>query len=239
MSNSIREAIEAKDILFQQLFTRFQSDIRKNPNYINFDAFKDLKIIFELYSETFHLKGFNYNNLNKSNIEKLLEGFNSFQKKELVHYLIKSLSKNGIDEKAKELFSLLSKLEIICSWTEIKQNKNSLKNSLKLMHNLTVYNNYTLLISPLVYILFTIIIYSKAPFKWMEVLEVKKIEISDIPFWNHFSNILFYIFDFDGKMTIIPLNLCGLCLMVFLKSFLIIIVINFFLKELFNRIKLS
>ena len=69
MSNSIREAIEAKDILFQQLFTRFQSDIRKNPNYINFDAFKDLKIIFELYSETFHLKGFNYNNLNKSNIE--------------------------------------------------------------------------------------------------------------------------------------------------------------------------
>lgn len=239
MSNSIREAIEAKDILFQQLFTRFQSNIRKNPKFISFDAFKDLKIIFELYSDTFHLKGFNYNDLKKSDIEKLLEGFNSFQKKELVQYLIKSLAKNGIDEKAKELFSLLSKLEIICSWTEIRQNKNIFKNSLKLLHNLTVYNNYTLLVSPLAYLLLTIIIYSKAPFEWMEVIEVKKIEICDTPFWNHFSNILLYIFDFDGKMTIMPLNLKGVCLMVFLKSFLIIIVINFFLKELFNRIKLS
>lgn len=239
MDNIIRQSIEKKDILFQQLFTKFQSDLKKNSNYIKFDAFRDLKIIFELYSETYHLKGYNYNDLKKEDIEKLIIKFDNFQKRELVQYLIKSLVKNGIEKKAKELFCLATKLEILCCFTEIKQNKNRFRNTILLLHNLSIYNSYTLMISPVLYILSATLIYSEAPYDWMQIIRVNKIRISENELVNDFSNVLLYIFDFEGKMNVIPLNLSGVIMLVILKSFLILIIINFFLKELFTRIKLS
>lgn len=239
MVNTIRENIESKDILFQQLFTKFQSDLKKNPNYIKFDAFKDLKIIFDLYSETYHLKGYNYNDLKKEDIVKLIKNFDNFQKRELVQYLIKSLAKNGIEKKAKELFCLLTQLEINCCFTEIKQNKSLFRNVILLLHNLSIYNSYTLMVSPILYILLTTLIYSEAPYDWMKIIEVNKLRICDNEIMNNISNVLLYIFDFDSKMNITPLNFAGVIMLVLLKSFLILIIINFFLKELFNRIKLS
>lgn len=239
MPNSIRRAIEEKDVQFQQLFTSFQANLRRVPNYINFDAFRDLKIIFELYSETYHLKGFNYNSLKVSDIEKILLNFDDFKKKELVDYLIKSLVKNGIEEKAKELFSLFAELEIKCACSEIKKGKNITKNFLKLIHNLTAYNNYTLILSPLIFAFFMSLIYANAPFQFMELIHIEKTHFSNNFYLNHIANVMIYLFDMDDKMKVTPLSFMGVLLMIVMKSFLIIIVINFFLKEFFNRIKLS
>ncbi len=239
MQYSTRRAIEEKDVEFQQLFTSFQSNFRKVPNYIKFDAFKDLKIIFELYAETYHLKGFNYNSLKVSDVEKLLVNFNDFQKKDLVDCLINSLIKNGIEEKAKELFVLLAGLEIKCAFHEIIGGKNILKNFLRLIHNLTSYNIYTLIISPIIFVLIMSLIFTNSPFQFMELIFIEKTHFSNNYYLNHLANVLNYIFDMDDKMKVTPLSFMGVLLMIGMKSFLILIVVNFFLKEFFNRIKLS
>lgn len=239
LDNTIRNDIESKDIQFQQLFTQFQSNLRKNPNYIKHDAFKDLKIIFKLYSETSHLKGFNYNHLKVSDIEKLLIEFNDFQKKELINYLIKSLAKEGLEEKAKEILTLLARLEIKCAWEELLNKKNIHINFLKLLYYLTSYNTLTLLLTPIVYVLLLSIICLDAPCHWMEIIHFNKKHITNEHFTNHFLNVLLYVFDLDYKVEVNSLNSRGVFLMIALKSFTIIVVLNFLIKEFFNRIKLK
>lgn len=239
MPDSIRNTIEQKDIQFHKLFTEFQVNIRKTPHYLSFEAFKDLKIIFDLYSETYHLKGFNYNYLKVSDINKLISKFDPYQKKELIEYLIKSLAKNGMDQKAKELFSLLSKLELICAIDGLKKGCKIPSNIFRILHHSVAYNKFTLLISSIFFLIFSSIIYLDAPCKWMEIMHIEKKSICHNFYFNHFANVLFYIFDFDEKMSVMPLNFFGVLMIILLKSFLILIVINFFLKEFFNRLKLS
>lgn len=100
--NDIRERTELVDAQFNSLFTQFQKNKRIKPNYIQSDGFKDLKIIFELYSETFHLKGYNYNSLSIDKIKRITIGFDCFQKRELIQYLIKTLAKKGNEDEAKK-----------------------------------------------------------------------------------------------------------------------------------------
>ena len=73
----------------------------------------------------------------------------------------------------------------------------------------------------------------------MELIFIEKTHFSNNYYLNHLANVLNYIFDMDDKMKVTPLSFMGVLLMIGMKSFLILIVVNFFLKEFFNRIKLS
>lgn len=56
-TNELRKTIEEKEVSLQKHFSLYQKNLRKHPSYIKYDAFKDLKLIFELYAEIFHLRG--------------------------------------------------------------------------------------------------------------------------------------------------------------------------------------
>src|SRR5690606_29749404 len=132
--NELRSAIEDKEVLFQKHFNLYQKSLRKYPTYIKYDAFKDLKLIFELYSEIFHLRGYNYSKFTHEKLTKIIKPFSNNEKRELIGHLVKSLVKNGNDEEAKYVMHLLNKLEIKCSWDSLCELKNLPANFFKLIH---------------------------------------------------------------------------------------------------------
>jgi len=238
MNNIIRDEIVEKDILFQQLFTNYQAEIRKNPLYINYEAFRDVKIIFDLYSQTFQLKGFNYNELNENNIKELIKPFNDFQQKELLAFLIDSLIKNGNTQHSNNFKNLLIKIEIKCCLLDIGSGKKIIRNLLLLIQKTSSYNILSLFSCIMIYISFSCIIYSQAPYPWMQLFDVKPVQITESSFLNHIGNVIFYIFDFDSKMEIVPTNFFGVFVMVFLKCFFILVIVNFIIKETLNKLRI-
>jgi len=237
--NELRNMVEMKEILFQQLFTKYQTNLRKEPNYIKFDAFKDLKLIFELYSEIFHLRGFNYSKLSNEKLVKIINPYSISERRELISHLIKSLVKNGNEEEAKNVIELLNKIEICYYWENLKKINSPIINSLKLVLKIISYNIVVLLFFVAFYLFLSTIIFCESLFDCFAILEVKKIEICEINWLNNFGNLLAYIFDLDQKMEVFPLNFFGVLLLAFQKSFLILILGNYLVKEILNKIKLQ
>lgn len=237
--NDIREKIEIVDAQFNALFTSFQKNKRLNPNYLKSDGFKDLKILFELYSETFHLKGYNYNSLSIEKVSIIIKGFDCYQQRELVQYLIKTLVKKGNEDEAKRWFQELAKLEMKCCLTSIGKLDRVSYNFFKLLYKATSFNLYTLLLSILIYLTISYLIFLPAYFDCCQLIEIKKTTISHSEFWNSMGNILMFLFDFDNKMDVKPSNFFGVILLVLLRVFFILIIVNVLIKELLNKIKLS
>lgn len=239
IENELKNTVEMKEVLFQQLFTSYQTNLRKEPNYIKYDAFKDLKLIFELYSEIFHLKGFNYSKLSNEKLIKIIKPFSVFEKRDLISHLIKALVKNGNEEEAKNVIELLNVIEIKYYWKSLSYRKNFFINLLKFFLKLISYNIIVLLFFVFLYFFLSTIIFCESKFDFFTLIEVKKIQISKCNWLNNFGNLLTYIFDLDKKMEVIPLNSFGVLLLVFQKSFLILILGNYLVKEIFNKIKLQ
>lgn len=237
--NILRIAVEEKETLFQQQFSAYQKNLRKYPNYLKYDAFKDLKLIFELYSEIFHLKGYNYNKLSTENLKKLIEPFSINEKKELIGHLVKSLVKNGNEDEAQYVMKLLNKLEISFYWNSILNCKDVLKSFLKLLHKVVSFNLWVLIIFVAFYLLISTLIFCDAKIDFMAVIEVKKIQISNIECINNLGNLFTYIFELDDRMEVLPLNFAGVVLLTFQKSFLFLVIGNYLVKEIFNKIKLQ
>lgn len=237
--NELRDIIEIKEVLFQKNFSLYQKNLRKYPNYIKYDAFKDLKLILELYSEIFHLRGYNYSKFTHEELKKLVHIYSISEKRELIGHLVKALVKNGNDEEAKYVIMLLNKIEIFYYWESIKNLKNIFSNSLKLLHKIISYNLAVLLLFIILYLLFSTLIFCNAKIDFMAVIEVEKINISHFNWLNNLGNLLTYIFDLDDKMQVKPLNFAGVFILSFQKSFLILVIGNYLVKEIFNKIKLQ
>lgn len=238
-NNELRNEVEKKEILFQQLFTKYQTNIRKEPKYIKYDSFKDLKLIFELYSEIFHLRGFNYSKLSNERLEKIIFPYSNSERRELISHLIKALVKNGNEEEAKNVIELLNKIEIAYYWENVRKINKPITNFFKLVLKIVSYNILVLLFFVFLYFFFSTIIFCDSIHNDLAVLEVKKIDICKINWLNNLGNLLTYIFDLDYKMEVKPLNFYGVLVLTFQKSFLILILGNYLVKEIFNKIKLQ
>jgi hypothetical protein len=237
--NELRSIVEEKEVSLQKHFSLYQKNLRKYPTYIKYDAFKDLKLIFELYSEIFHLRGYNYSKFTDDKLIKIIKPFNDNEKKELIGHLIKSLVKNGNDDEAKHMILLLNKLEIKCYWNSIRNFQSIFSSFFKLILKAISYNIWVVLVFIVIYLIISTTIFCEASFNFMTVLEVKKIKISDINWINNLGNLFTYIFELDDRMEVTPLNFIGVLLLVFQKSFLLLVIGNYLIKEIFNKIKLQ
>ncbi|WP_286968710.1 hypothetical protein [Flavobacterium sp. UBA4854] len=238
-TNELRCTIEEKEVSLQKHFSLYQKNLRKYPFYLKYDAFKDLKLIFELYSEIFHLRGYNYSKFTDEKLIKLIKPFSDNEKKELIGHLIKSLVKNGNDDEAKNMILLLNKLEIKCYWNSICKFQNVLSNLLKLTLKALSFNIWIVLMFIAIYLIISTTIFCEASFDLMTVLEVKKIKVSDVNWINNLGNLFTYIFELDERMQVTPLNFLGVLVLVFQKSFLLLVIGNYLIKEIFNKIKLQ
>ncbi|PAM93145.1 hypothetical protein B4N84_19370 [Flavobacterium sp. IR1] len=133
--NQLRNDAEEKEVSLQKHFSLYQKNLRLYPTYIKYDAFKDLKLVFELYSEIFHLRGYNYSKFTDEKLIKIIKPFNDNEKKELIGHLIKSLVKNGNDDEAKNVILLLNRLEIKCYFNSICKFRNVFSNLLNIILN--------------------------------------------------------------------------------------------------------
>jgi hypothetical protein len=239
VENPIREEIESKNTLFNRLFTKYQTNLRKDPNYIKFEAFKDMKIIFELYAKIYSFRSYSYNEVSIKTFSKLTSSFNCHKKKELYEYLAIKLIQEGNDEKIDEIQNHIRNLEISCLWDNIKKKKSTIYNSLSLILKLSAYNLRTLLLTCVIYVLITSVIYLPAPYSWMQALEIKFTPFSGNNFFNRILNTLAHMFNLDNKMKVIPTNWQGVLLLVLGKAFSILVIINYVVKKILNKIKFS
>lgn len=239
MENPIRDEIERKNTLFNRLFSKFQTNLRKDPNYIKFEAFKDMKIIFDLYSKIYSFRSYSYNEVSIKTFSKLTANFDCHRKKELYEYLAIKLIQEGNSEKIDEIQEYIRNLEISCLWDDIKKGKSIICSLLSIILKISAYNLWTLLLTCIIYVLLASVIYSPAPYAWMQVLELKLESYSDNNFFNRILNTLAHIFNLDNKMKITPTNWKGVFLLVVGKAFFILVIINYVVKKIMNKIKFS
>ncbi|AWM13265.1 hypothetical protein DI487_04895 [Flavobacterium sediminis] len=237
--NKLRAALQEKEIVFEQHFYLYQKNVRRFENYIKYDAFKDLKLIFEIYSEIFHLRGYNYNKLTPDKMEKLLTPFSISEQRELLNHLIKSLSKNGNDDEAKEMMCILNDVELKYYWEKIKNGQDFFTSLFKLFLKGISYNLYILLLMIIIYLFFSTLIFCDAKFEIFAIIEVKKISFTECVWSNNFANLISYLFELDEKMEVKPLNFWGVILLAFQKAFLFLVIGNYLIMEMFNKIKLQ
>ncbi|MFD2727469.1 hypothetical protein [Hyunsoonleella rubra] len=226
-------------ILFNKLFNDFQKKSRTVNNYYDFEAFSDMKIILSKYVELYDKRAYNYYNLDVSKVRKMLSGFNNHMKKDLLSFFIKKLVLNGNTEKAREIIKFSNQVEINCSLADLKNGKNRIKNILNIIHKSSAYNYWTLIISLVLTIFFSLLIFSTAPYQFMEVIEVKKQLITTNKFLNNLCNLVLYIFDNDYKMEVKPISFCGVVLIISLKILFVLIIGNYLVRELLDKFKIS
>ncbi len=224
------------NILFNNKLAEFQANKRKD-GYINFEGYYDLKEIFFLYSKVLHLKSKNYNLLSIQTINTLTEGFTINQQIELYEYLIKCLISEVHIEESKKVSIELKKLKIKKCSKKIKSFKSPIKEFFRLLLLCSSYNIASLLLSLLIVLLFSTIIYSTAPIDSMAIINVEFKEITSNTFINSFLNVLLYILDFDYKMSVEPINASGVLLMIFLKCIFYLVIINYIVVEIQKKLK--
>lgn len=222
---------------FNDAFSNFQFKSKTQTTYYSYEAYKDLKIIISLYAVIYDFKGFKSLELTSEKFQKLLQGFNCFQKKELLSFFLKKLSDHGHDHNDSSFFTMLQKEEIKCSWIEVMDGNKVVENFVRLILKLSSFNLYTL--SMTLFLLFFVIalVIAPAPLPEMEILEIEKSEISQNKFINHISNLLLYMFGVEGHMSISPSNFWGVLLIVTMKIILILVIGNFLIKEILKKIK--
>lgn len=224
------------NILFHNKFADFQAN-KRIDGYVNYEGYSDLKEIYSLYAKVLHLKSKNYNLLSIENINTITEGFSINQKIELNEYLIKCLiSEVHLDESKKMSFEL-KKLKIKRSSEKIKALESPVKEFFKLILLCSSYNILSLIISLIIVLLFSTLIYSSAPLDWMALINVEFKEITTIKPINYFLNVLLYILDFEYKMVVEPINILGVLLMIFLKSIFYLVIVNFIIVEIQKKLK--
>ena len=226
-------------INFNKLFNEFQKKSRTMDGYQDFEAFKDMKIIINKYVQLYDNRGYKYYDLSVIKIRKMLSGFDLGQKKDLLSFFIKKLVLSGNTEKAKEMVKYLNEIEIKNSWNRLKCGKEKMKNLTTLLHKCSGFNLWTLVSSIFIIMLFSALIFFDAPFECMEVLRVEKKQIVSQIFFNNLFNVLLYIFDTDYKMQVEPLNGLGVLLMILLKALFIVVMGNYLVKELLDKLKIS
>ncbi|GAA3557673.1 hypothetical protein [Snuella lapsa] len=237
-SVKIKADIKDKYLQFNKLFNSYQRNLRTNQSYIKYEAFRDMKFIFELYSQIYQFRGYDYYDIPLSKFQALTSEFDCRREKELYEYLVRSLIREGNETKSKEFTVYVNKLEIKCLWLEIITFKCFFVNLIKLFLKVSSYNILALILTGITYISILSLIFSAAPFSWMSVLDVEYIKITTNTWLNQFFNVLSFVFDLDAKPTIKAKNILGVLLLTIEKSIFFVVIINFILKEIMNKIKL-
>lgn len=224
---------------FNSSFADFQRKSRINNNYYEFEAYRDLKICLSLYAEVYDLLGYHHLEISPKKLSKIIKKFSSDEKRDLIYFFVKKLTDHGNIEKEEQFSNLLVEQEIICCWTNLKKRKSIISNACLLIFKLSSYNIYSLIFSLLLLSSLFSLVFLPAPWSWMEILSVKKINISNNYCLNHIANTLLYFFDIGDHMKVSPLTFFGVLILIILKVLIVMVIGNFLFKKIIRKIKFS
>ena len=192
----------------------------------------DLKEFIRYYIMAADMKESGYDLIDVNMVDTKLNKLNVSEKSTLLKQFKRELSKHEYIEKAEEcdLFIDRNRMKYYL------ENKSSL-NILKYFGLLSASSFPNLILTILILIVVTNIVFLPAPFRFMETIKVDTLDLSDISLMNHLANTLSILFDLDNKMEVVPINLLGVLLLGFLKLLFVTIIINYFWKRVIKHIK--
>lgn len=216
-------------------FNIVQLKIDSNDNSIKKDLFLEIRNLIK-YSvgsidESYH----GYYSLTDEHSNKILEKISCLSLQEqisLIKFFNRTLKLSGYYEEA-------DKLEKQIAWRELKLLTKPLKvkNINQAILRFSTLNVLTLCLSLFfIYIIYTVILLP-APFKWMTLFQVEYKSYSENFILNHFANTILEFCQIESDFKVFPNSVLGVCAIVFIKILLLVLIFNYFLSELKQKLK--
>ncbi|HTA63767.1 MAG TPA: hypothetical protein VK835_14990 [Bacteroidia bacterium] len=199
-----------------------------------YSVYTDIKKCFLYYIKASEEQEHDYSEISLKFIENKIKAFPLKEKISLLSFFMRNLKKNGHDEIASNCKELIHAEKIRLCWQE-----KGLTNVIKFISIWSTQTMWHLVITILVFFLFTTIALLPAPLICMEWIEVKKESFSSNYFINHLANTISLLFDFDEGVKVKGNNIGGVILIMFSKVIFISIIINYFVKEIIEKIKIK
>ena len=111
---------------------------------------------------------------------------------------------------------------------------------LKLLHYKMSYSRLGLFMVLGIFVLLDLVLLYPNPWGiWMDMFKVDYRHLSDSFLLNHVMNVLLGLFEFDIDFKVLPLNFLAMLLLIFAKSFKILLVIGYIVDKIIKRINFN
>lgn len=216
-------------------FNIVQLKIDSNDESIKKDLFLEIRNLIN-YSvgsidESYH----GYYSLTVDNTKKILSKISYLALQEqiaLLEYFMRKLKLAGYYIEAEKLEKELNYRELKLLISPFK-----LKEINKLIIAFTTLNIFTLCLSLiLIYIIYSVLLLP-APIDWMELFHIDYNQYSSNVFLNHFANTILDFCQIESDFKVMPMNLFGVCAIVFIKITIFVLIFNYFLSEIKRKLK--
>lgn len=209
-----------------------------DPNLRNIKQSKyiDIKCFINFYIRSRVKRDFGYDIIDANKIIRAIDFSDSPKEKhELYIWTIRILKKNHFESESEYISLRIRqiKLEIILS-----QRKSLVCYAKAFMH-LTSYNFWTIFITLLFLFTLSYLLLLPAFDDRFVLFDIKYQIYSSNFYFNHFLNMLAKTFELSRDIKIIPQNWLGVLLLVLLKAFYLIFIINYLYKNILYQFKIS
>jgi hypothetical protein len=211
------------------------------PELKNFkrSIYQDIKFYLISYVKSAENKKFGYDELRLELAFELIKSFSPKERISLAKYFQKILKQHYLEDELKKCSLFVNQCEFHHSKVQLKERKEIFSNILILLSSGITYNNITIGLILLIIPIAKILILLPAPFKSWIFYKVEYDNISSVFFINHILNCIGDFFGITKNFKIQYLNWFSFLTAIFGKVFLILVIINFLIKELIRRLSIK
>jgi len=196
------------------------------------DTYIDAKNFIYHYILSLKERQFNYDEFDENCLHALINHFEVEERCSLLNFTITTIQSQHLPEKAESFKNSLNQQELHKEWKSLNW-----RNIFTIVFKASVYNNYTIVLSLLICFLFSFIIYLPAPTGWPVLFNIHYHKISDNFMINHAGNVLLGLFDLQQDKFVLPLSFWGSILLIFMRCFFLLIIVNVFIEQIKQRFK--
>lgn len=222
---------EVNEVKRSNLFYSILELKKLNPVYRNHNqsSYQDAKGFITCFIGSTVYRDLGYDVINVDKIFKVLESqFNINEQYLLANYTYRILANNDYEKESSEL-----KKRVNCLKTAIlKSEKYKFGKYVKLFLHKSTYSIWTILLALIIVFVFSIMLYLPAPFESWKLFEVTYDGYSNNFIANHLLNVLGSPLDMNTDFNIRPVGGIGLIILMLIKSFYIVFIVNFLYSKL-------
>lgn len=211
----------------------FKSQLQE---YDSIYLYKDIKQYINHAVSCIDSEMYGYDKLNRDALVKLIIRLDKKQKLEISSYMLRRIKQAGIADEEVWALAMFKKNEMIYLLTDGWNDNNRVYNTLKLILCTTSYNLLALLVWFVIayFILFILLLPA-----WLDCFQFFEIQYHDYfegQLANHSANILSLLLGMQNDLKVSPINVFGFALIAIGKIFIIVVVVNYAMKQLEKRL---
>jgi len=198
--------------------------------------YQDSKQFISLYIRTTEKRDLGYDIINSNKIVECILSNNKYDEQyRLALFAFRILKSNGFEDESKELKRIIN--ETKTKLIRYKPNQTSVVRYLRLALHLSTYNIWTISLVIAVLFLITNIIFLPAPFENWGIYKITYNNYSSIFLFNHFLNLLSFIFGVNPVFKTETSSVLGVLVLVLMKSFYLVFIINYLYELIIDLIR--